>query len=168
MGLLQDWGFTTKSWQGGRGEYWVVAQIVLILGFVLLPVEPLGATPQPPVLYVVWIGAVALGLFGVGLLVKGVLDLGQNLTPLPHPRNDGELVQAGVYLWVRHPVYSGVIFVAIAWALYQWSFLHVIGAVVLLIFLDAKARQEENWLIQKHPDYLEYRHRVKKLIPWVY
>ncbi|MDX2242675.1 MAG: isoprenylcysteine carboxylmethyltransferase family protein [Leptolyngbyaceae cyanobacterium bins.302] len=168
MGLLRDWGFSSTSWQGQRGEYWVLLQIALILGFVILPVYPPGHSPQPPILYWIWAGAAILAIAGVGFSLKGLLDLGENLTPLPHPRNDGQLVQSGVYGLVRHPIYAGVIFAAIAWALYQWSLSHLFGAFILFAFLDAKARQEETWLVQKHPDYLEYRHRVKKLIPWVY
>jgi len=168
MGLLKDWGFTSSSWQGQRGEYWVLAQIMLILGFPLLPNWSLIALPQPPLLYGVWGGSLAIGIVGIFLFFTGLFALGNNLTPLPHPRSNGELVQTDVYGLVRHPVYSGVIFVAIAWALYQWSLWHAIGAVVFLFFFDAKARQEETWLIQKHPEYVEYRQRVKKLIPWVY
>ncbi|MDX2228864.1 MAG: isoprenylcysteine carboxylmethyltransferase family protein [Leptolyngbyaceae cyanobacterium bins.349] len=168
MGFLRDWGFSANSWQGQRGEYWVLVQVVLILGFAFLPSYPFGVLPKPPLGYGIWAIAVVLAGVGLVLFVKGLLDLGHNLTPLPHPRNQGELVQSGVYGLVRHPVYSGVIFVAIAWALYLWSLSHLIGAVVLLLFFEAKARQEEAWLTQKHPDYLEYQQRVKKLIPWVY
>lgn len=168
MGLLKDWGFTAHSWQGQRGEYWVLGQMVLIFGFALLPIYRWGIVPQPPIQYGVWAGAGMLALSGIILFGRGLWDLGNNLTPLPHPRHDGEFVQRGVYAVVRHPVYSGVILAAIAWALYQWSLLHAIGAIVLLVFFDAKARQEESWLIQKHPEYTEYRQQVKKLIPWVY
>jgi protein-S-isoprenylcysteine O-methyltransferase Ste14 len=168
MGLFKDWGFTAESWQGKRGEYWVLVQGILILGFAVLPIRHLGPIPQPPVVYGVWAIAAILGFVGITLFTQGLVDLGQNLTPLPHPRQDGKLIQTGVYAWVRHPVYGGVIFVAIAWAFYQWSLWHAIGAIGLFIFLDAKARQEETWLTQKHPDYESYRQQVKKLIPWVY
>lgn len=168
MGLLQDWGFSVTSWRGQRGEYWVLLQFLLMVGFFILPVYRLSRMPTAPLIYGVWMTAIGLAILGLGFSLKGLMDLGNNLTPLPYPRNDGELVQVGVYRLVRHPIYSGVIFVAIAWALYQWSLSHVIGAFIFLVFFDAKARQEENWLSQKHPDYVEYQRRVKKLIPWVY
>ena len=168
MGLLRDWGFSEQSWRGQRGEYWVLLQVLLILGFVVLPVVRLSPPPSPPGLYGLWAIATVCAGFGIVFLGKGVWDLGRNLTPLPYPREDGAFVQAGVYQVVRHPLYSGVIFVAIAWALYQWSLSHGLGGVVLFVFLDAKAQQEENWLTQKYPDYGTYRQHVKKLIPWVY
>lgn len=170
MKLFTDWGFRANSWQGQRGEYWVLAQIVLVLGFAVLPVyRPANWSKlQPPELYGVWGLAAILGVLGLVLFAKGLLDLGNSLTPLPHPREDGQLVQSGVYGLVRHPVYSGVIFVAIAWALYQLSLSHLIGAAVLFLFFDRKACREEIWLTQTYPDYGDYRQRVKKFIPWLY
>jgi uncharacterized integral membrane protein len=37
MKLLSDWGITTNWWRGDRGEYWVIAQGVLLLIFALIP-----------------------------------------------------------------------------------------------------------------------------------
>ncbi|GAB4338018.1 MAG: isoprenylcysteine carboxylmethyltransferase family protein [Leptolyngbyaceae cyanobacterium] len=170
MKLFTDWGFKADSWQGRRGEYWVLAQGLLILGFALLPVyRPANwEIPKPPLIYGMWGVAAVLGLIGLVFFGKGLGDLGNSLTPLPHPREDGQLVQSGVYSLVRHPIYSGVIFVAIAWALYLFSLSHLVGACVLFLFFDAKARREEIWLAQTYPDYGDYRQRVKKFLPWLY
>lgn len=170
MGLLSDWGFRSNSWQGQRGEYWVLAQACLILGFAVLPVyrPPNFSFPEPPLLYGIWSIAAIGGLGALILLGKGLLDLGHNLTPLPHPREDGQLVQSGVYAVVRHPLYSGLTLAAIAWAMYQISLTHAIAALVIFVFFNAKANREENWLSEKYADYQDYQTRVKKLIPWVY
>jgi hypothetical protein len=37
MKLLTNWGITNQWWQGLRGEYWVIAQGILLLIFALLP-----------------------------------------------------------------------------------------------------------------------------------
>jgi hypothetical protein len=37
MNQLKDWGFSTQWWRGEKGEYWVIAQGLLFLGFILLP-----------------------------------------------------------------------------------------------------------------------------------
>jgi protein-S-isoprenylcysteine O-methyltransferase Ste14 len=78
------------------------------------------------------------------------------------------LVTTGIYRIVRHPLYSGVVFIAIAYSGWQWSLIHGIGAMVFLIFFDLKARKEEIWLKHKFPDYENYQSQVKKLIPWIY
>jgi protein-S-isoprenylcysteine O-methyltransferase Ste14 len=108
------------------------------------------------------------GLIAAFLLIRGGIKLGANLTPLPHPKDDGKLVTTGAYGIVRHPIYSGVIFLAIAYSCWQWSLTHAIGTVILLLFFDIKARKEESWLKNKFSDYNSYQSKVKKLIPWLY
>jgi len=170
MKLLTDWGFGREGWQQGvRGEYWVLTQALRLLGVVFLPSYRLwGFNPAAPWVYGIWGGAAMLGLAATILLGKGLVDLGQSLTPLPYPRDDGQLVQSGVYGVVRHPIYSGVILGILAWGLYQLSVTHVAAAIAFLLFFDAKARREEQWLSEKYGEYAAYQQRVKKLIPWVY
>lgn len=168
MKLLTDWGFSREGWRNSqRGEYWVVAQAVLMLGFVMLPVFRPVEPGLPLTKYLVWLAAV-LGVGAIALFTQAILDLGNSLTPLPYPREDGHLVQSGVYAVVRHPIYSGVIFAALGWAIFQFSLSHLIGTLILGLFFNAKASHEENWLLQKYPDYADYRHKAKKLIPWLY
>jgi protein-S-isoprenylcysteine O-methyltransferase Ste14 len=170
MNQLKEWGFSAQWWRGERGEYWVIGQIILFVGFVLLPIYPvIDLDSLSPIWkYTGWGLTGIFGLMAALLLLSGVTELGKNLTPLPHPKNDGELVTSGVYGVVRHPIYSGVIFLAIAYSCWQWSFTHAIGAIMLLLFFDIKARQEESWLSNKFSDYDAYRSQVKKLIPWLY
>jgi protein-S-isoprenylcysteine O-methyltransferase Ste14 len=169
MKLLSDWGFNPESWRGQRGEYWFLLQVLLILGFVLLPVYRLAEfTLDPPGLYWFWGGAAVIGVLALIVLSKGSLDLGRNLTPLPYPKNDGQLVQTGIYGIVRHPLYSGLTLAAISWAMAQLSLSHLIAAIILFAFLNAKANREEDWLTEQFPEYTDYKKRVKKLIPWVY
>ncbi len=170
MNQLKAWGFSAQWWRGERGEYWALGQGLLSLGFILLPVYP-GATlgSGSPIGQLVGWGAAGLfSLIAAGLLLWGVMALGENLTPLPHPKDEGELVTGGVYGIVRHPIYSGVIFLAIAYSCWQWSLIHGMGALGLLLFFDIKARKEEAWLKDKFSDYDRYQSQVKKLIPWIY
>lgn len=170
MELLKQWGFTAESWKGKRGEYWVLAQMALLGGFGIMPTySPLDPATLPPgVRYGVMAMAGAIGLLALVLLGKGLIDLGSNLTPLPYPREDGELVQTGVYGWVRHSLYSGLILGTFALSLGWFSLSHLGVCLTLLAVLNAKASQEEIWLQGRYPDYDDYRQRVKKLIPWVF
>lgn len=170
MKPLTDWGFSRENWwRGEKGEYWVIVQAVLLLGLLVLPTVPVpGLMIEPPLLYGLWAIAAACTLMAAVFLGKGLLDLGQSLTPLPYPREDGQLVQTGVYAIVRHPIYSGVVFAVLAIALYRLSGTHLLAALVFFIFFNAKAAKEETWLQEKYPDYAEYKTRVKRLIPWVY
>ena len=168
MKLLSDWGFR-NNWQAGeRGEYWVIAQAVLLLGLILMPIYRLPVVIISPWNSLLWAIAGFLGLFALVLFFGGLLQLGTSLTPLPYPREDGQLVQTGVYGLVRHPVYSGLVLGILAWGLWQLSVSHAIAALIFLVFFNAKASREEVWLAERYPDYPEYRGRVRKLIPWIY
>ncbi len=172
MKILSDWGFTPEGWRtGDRGEYLVLLQAVLLIGFVLLPVyQPAGLNIDKSSNW--WYGieliTAMLALAAIILITKGLIDLGNNLTPLPYPKTEGKLIQTGIYGIVRHPLYSGIIFAALAWAIFQLSLSHLIGAVILFIFLNSKASREETWLTEKYPNYAEYQQRVKKIIPGFY
>ncbi|PSB31622.1 methyltransferase family protein [Stenomitos frigidus] len=170
MNRLKALGFSAQWWQGARGEYWVLAQIILFVGFILLPVYPVIRLDRLSHIwtYTTWGLASLFSLIAALLLFWGGLGLGANLTPLPHPKDAGKLVTSGAYGVVRHPIYSGVIFLAIAYGIWQWSLTHLIGAVILLLFFDIKARKEESWLKDKFSDYSSYQLQVKKLIPWFY
>ncbi|WP_293152894.1 MULTISPECIES: isoprenylcysteine carboxylmethyltransferase family protein [unclassified Microcoleus] len=169
--LLTDWGFTREGWHNNsRGEYLVLLQGALLAGFAILPVYQLPGfkIQSTQLLYLTWFLASILSSIGLTFIIKGLIDLGKNLTPLPYPREDGELVQTGIYGIVRHPLYSGGIFAAFAWTIFQFSLSHLIATAILVIFFDIKSRREETWLSDKYPDYSEYRQRVKKLIPGIY
>lgn len=167
MKLLKEWGFTREGWRkGNRGEYLVLLQGVLLIGFIFLPVyQPFSVTEG---LYWVWGVAALLGLGASTLIIKGLLDLGHNLTPLPYPKEDGQLVESGIYSLVRHPLYSGLILAAFGWAIFQLSLSHLIATVVFFLFFNLKATREETWLVQKYSKYAAYQQRVKKLIPGLY
>lgn len=170
MGKLEEWGFTKESWKGTRGEYWVLAQGGILLGFALLPQWHPAVWDSWPM----WLDygreaiALAFAIFAMILLGKGLLDLGENLTPLPYPREESTLVQTGIYGLVRHCLYSGLIFGTAAYSLWFLSVPHLLTTALLFLVLDIKARKEEAWLIERFPDYEDYRQRVSKFIPGVY
>ncbi len=165
---LAAWGFTPDWWRGRRGEYWVLAQAVLLLAFALLPARAFFPIPFPVYAFAHWGVAIACGACAIAIFGRALLDLGQSLTPLPHPRDDSQLVSTGIYAWVRHPIYVGVVLGAVAWAGWCASATHLLGAIALGIFFDAKARREEAWLLEKYPDYAAYAQCVRRFIPGVY
>lgn len=170
MNWLKNWGWSPDWWKGERGEYWFLGQMSLLIIFVLLPVKRL--FPLGPELawfkVLLWIVAGLLWFGGTLLILKGILDLGPSLTPLPYPRLDGRLIEEGVYQIVRHPLYSGLIALTLAWTLFSLSWTHLLGAVALAVLLNAKASQEEQWLLHKYPEYATYQQQVKKLIPRIW
>lgn len=156
-------------WRGPRGEWYVVAQVVLIAVVFLGPrsLPGLPGWPAPLARISVVAGAV-IALSGFGLLLAGLFRLGPNLTPLPYPTSRATLIQTGPYRLVRHPMYAGGIALAYGWAFFVCGWLTLAYATVLLLFLEVKATREELWLVDRFPDYPDYQRRVRKLIPFIH
>ena len=156
--------------QGKRGEYLVVLQFVLFFVFVMMPAWNPLATPALLDTLAIARGTalVLLGLFALLLGGLGSVHIRDYLTPLPYPVDHSQLVQHGVYNWVRHPLYASQLFAALGWTLYSLSLTHLLILVIGFFFFDYKSRKEEGWLTERHPEYADYARRVRKFIPWVY
>jgi protein-S-isoprenylcysteine O-methyltransferase Ste14 len=151
---------------GPRGEGWVVIQF-LLLGLVVLA-GVAGPTWAGPFSAVARAAGLALVAAGLVLAARGLLDLRDALTPLPHPRDGAELVDTGSYRLVRHPIYGGIVLAAAGYALVVGSPLALAGAVLLVGFFRLKSGREEVWLRERYPAYEVYASRTKRMIPWIY
>jgi protein-S-isoprenylcysteine O-methyltransferase Ste14 len=153
--------------RGSRGEGWVVAQALLLTALVVAGVvgpawdELLGWEGALLGTVLLVIGAVVLAA-GLTLVVAGLRALGPGATPLPRPRQGGELVVTGLYARARHPVYGGVILGGIGWALLTASVVALVLAAALVPFFMLKSRREEAWLVEHYPGYAEYRRRTRR------
>ena len=113
------------------------------------------------------LGAGALAI-GAWLLLRAFADLGPSMTPFPRPRADGRLVETGIYGRLRHPIYAGLILGSLGWSALTRSPAALVVTVVLAALLDAKARREEAWLLDRYPPYAAYRLRTKRFLPGIY
>ena len=151
---------------GRRGGGWVVLQICLIVAVIA---AGLAGPPWPAAAHL-WLSVAAalLGIGGIVLAVGGGFNLGRQLTPFPHPVEEGALRRDGAYRVVRHPMYGGVLLLVLAWALVSSPLALVVWALSV-VFLDAKRRREEAWLLARHADYADYQRQVRsRLIPFVW
>ena len=147
-----------------RGGVWVVLQNALTLS--VLIAGPVGhsfdwhwgwrAPGIPLVALAAWLG------------IGGALALGRSLSPYPRSERATEVVQSGVYAWVRHPLYGCLICGAMGWALLWSSYTAVALAVAHALALLGKAQVEEEWMRERFPDYPAYARRVRRFIPGVW
>lgn len=144
-----------------RGAGWVAAQLIMIALLVFSP--PLGSVAIPAAVPI----AAVMGVAGGFLMGFGAIMLGRDLTPFPTPLPGSPLIRRGIYRFVRHPIYGGLILGGGAWALWRSSGLHMVLAAFLAVLLNAKANREERDLSQRFADYSEYRRATRKFIPWL-
>jgi len=108
----------------------------------------------------------AVQLVGAAFLLIGFINLGRSLTPLPVPVPHGELRTGGIYRLVRHPIYTGLIFLAAGLLPSRNSVVSLALALALTAWLMAKARWEERKLRDRYVDYAAYCARTPRFVPF--
>lgn len=115
------------------------------------------------------VGVVGTVIFATGIAVAvwARVILGRNWGMPTTQRLEPELITAGPYGWIRHPIYTGILLGVVGTGLV----INLIGlgiAVILGAYFVWAARVEEQNLAATFPStYPAYRERTKMLIPFL-
>ena len=90
-----------------------------------------------------------------------------NFNIQPKLKDGSKLITSGIYSYIRHPMYSSVIVMMLAFLLSTPSLEEGLLFVLLLVVLFFKAKREEYLWIQEHPAYKEYQKKTKFFIPYL-
>ncbi len=142
------------------GWAFVAGQVVVLVALVLLPGR--NDWPTPP-----WVRTAGqvLVIAGFVLMIAASLRLGRGLTATPVPNARGQLITRGLYRYVRHPIYTGVLLIVAGLTLRSGSVVTLAVAVVTVVFFDRKARWEEARLRERYPGYAEYASHTPRFVP---
>ncbi|MEI6648437.1 MAG: isoprenylcysteine carboxylmethyltransferase family protein [Actinomycetes bacterium] len=141
-----------------QGPLFVIGQFILI---VLLIVSPSIRNVAPGMKLLGFVIQIA----GLLLVIVGGINLRKSLTANPEPRKGGTFVVTGLYKWVRHPMYLGLIVFGIGITIQRESILAEIETLFLAILLHFKRLYEDQLLLEKYPEAAEYQQRVGAFIP---
>ncbi|MHB8796124.1 MAG: methyltransferase family protein [Candidatus Nanopelagicales bacterium] len=144
--------------RGTLGWLLVLVQFALLIGLILLPWR------DPSLLSLV-LGAVLL-LAGMAVFIAAVRALGSALTPTPVPIAGSSLRTGGLYRYVRHPIYSGVLLMVLgllvavgSWAGWAWG-------VLILVFFVVKSRWEDRLLAEAYgQEWATWSARTGAMVP---
>lgn len=143
-----------------RDYFYVSVQVVL---FVLYLFPPAGWTFRlMAILQYLFLAGAFSGLI---ILFIAMAQLNTNLTPWPSPKTTGTLVRTGLYRYVRHPIYAGILVFAFSYAFYSGDWFRIGLSASLLLLFYFKSSYEEQLLVAKYPEYQEYRTRTGRFIP---
>lgn len=112
---------------------------------------------------------ILLAVVGLGVVIAAlrafqrVNPRGPNISPEPRAQTDH--VAQGVYRYVRHPIYSGVLLAGLGAAVYHGAVWLFMVAGVLMVFFTLKSRFEESLLLQAFPDYAAYMRQTGRFFP---
>jgi protein-S-isoprenylcysteine O-methyltransferase Ste14 len=113
-----------------------------------------------------WCGAL-LGVAATLLLLWVHRSLGQNFSPQLRIRQEHALCTGGLYRWIRHPMYTVLFVLSVAWiiGLANW-FVGVFWLTMQAIVIGQRVGKEEAELLEHFGDeYRAYMRRTGRFLP---
>ena len=161
---LSRWGFSKRGlFNNSNGEWYLISQILLIILHLIPPYPHIENLESSITAFLLVIGLI-ISFQGVIIVIKACIDLGANLTPLPYPMNESNLIKINSYQKVRHPIYKGLLFISLGICIFSLSLIHLFLLISLAYVLKTKALKEEEKLQIKFPEYRQYRKEVPAII----
>ncbi len=144
---------------------------LLALSYVLLldrwPPAPFDLRSLPD-LAAVRVAGDLVCVLGLVIAIAARRALAGNWSSAVTLKQDHELIRAGVYRFVRHPIYTGILTMCLGSAIEDGQLRGALAFVVMLAAFLIKSRREELLLTQHFPDdYPAYKRETKALIPFV-
>lgn len=120
----------------------------------------------------VWIYYLGLAFVLIGIVLRFIIirSLGKYFTVDVTIREDHQIKKEGFYRYLRHPSYAFSLLTSLGLGLYlnNWLSLFLAFAIPFVAF-SYRINVEEKALIEQFgEEYLEYKRKTKKLIPFVY
>lgn len=138
-------------------------QLILLLGYVFIP----NAFPFPTAQAV---NLLALFFFIAGILIVvfALLQLNKNLSPFPTPKSSSVLITHGLYKFIRHPIYTGIIIFVFGYAVYSHHPMRIMVGILLFILFYLKSKYEERLLKRKFNSYERYQSNTGRFFPFIW
>lgn len=138
---------------------WVGVQLFLFTAYIFEVHFLQLNLPYFPMLYVFLTGV------GVGIIFISMFHLQDNLSPFPTPKDNSSLITSGIFAFIRHPIYLGILMTTFFLSLYLQSGYKLIISLFLLILFYSKSIYEEKKLTQKFPEYQDYKKHTGRFWP---
>jgi protein-S-isoprenylcysteine O-methyltransferase Ste14 len=114
------------------------------------------------------VAAAILCLVGVAFCFWARAVLGRNWSGTVTLKENHELIVRGPYRLVRHPIYTGLLAMALATAIQRGDIGGILGFLLIAVSFWIKSTHEEEVMLKQFPDqYPAYRERVKRIIPFI-
>ena len=109
-----------------------------------------------------------LTVLSLAFAIWARLHLGRNWSAVVTLKEGHQLIRTGPYSFVRHPIYTGLIFGIFGTVIIQGKVFGILVLFMIVAVYYRKIRLEETVLTQAFGDeYRRYQKEVKALIPYV-
>lgn len=153
--------------RGSRALLWLAIIAGISAGTAARCVAGAGiGMPEP------WLSGASLTLLSAGLAIRwaAILTLGRYFSTCIAIHHDHRLVRTGLFRWVRHPSYSGLLLLFLGLGISYGNWLSF--ALIVVPFAAAllyRIRVEEASLREAlGEDYVEHCRRTKRLLPGIF
>lgn len=108
-------------------------------------------------------------LSGIFIAVSGLVSLGRkSFSVFPEPKKKAIFIRKGIYAFIRHPMYAGLLMISICLVIQFPSPLRWVSLVVLIVVFVVKIIREEKSLVAHYPEYKDYQQQTNRLIPLIW
>jgi len=111
------------------------------------------------------IAGIIITSFGIIGYLVSILYLRKNWSFSASIREGHEIIRAGPYKYIRHPIYFSLIFVFAGSGLLVSNYVILLCTLMVGIVYYLRARKEEQLLKEEFPEYGEYIKKTKMMIP---
>ena len=154
---------------GDKSSIWI---LTILIGIGYLLSFSIGATKTGRIYH--WdtffaIGAL-LAIVGLIIRINAIVTLKQHFTYTVTAIEHHELIETGIYKYIRHPGYLGqiIIFIGISTSMSNWLSILLMLIPVLFGYIY-RIRTEERFMTEQlGQKYIDYQKRTKRLIPLIY
>ncbi|MGC1783899.1 MAG: isoprenylcysteine carboxylmethyltransferase family protein [Acidobacteriaceae bacterium] len=119
-----------------------------------------------------WLVPFSILLLAIALCIRwtAILSLGKSFSANVAIRDTQTIYKGGLYRWVRHPSYLGLLLVFLAVALHSQNWISFFIALIpTTLAVLYRIRVEENVLTHAFGDeYATYSRTTWRLLPWFY
>jgi protein-S-isoprenylcysteine O-methyltransferase Ste14 len=162
------WSKPAERAKGGFGLYGVPAVLGALMLYGPRPGEPAGPRLWTLPTAAAWI-FVGVTLAGIAFAWWARVCLGALWSARTVTKAGHRIVDSGPYGLVRHPIYTGILVMALGRIGIRGELIPLTGWVLLLLGFWMKARREERFLAEQlgREAYAAYARRVKMLVPFL-
>lgn len=119
--------------------------------------------PSGPILW--WTGLLLTAL-GIAISIWARLSLGTNWSGTVTLKDNHELIRAGLYRRIRHPIYTGLLVAFLGTGLIDSQLRDLLGFLILYATFYFKARREEFFLFQEFgASFTDHQHHTGMFWP---
>src|SRR6476661_2991454 len=164
----------TSGWLGGN--WYPILYLIGVLFMVNFRFLARLGIPRDKLATLLLPHTLVLNIIVVILLIAGLVvaiaarhTLAGNWSGAVAFKEDHELITTGLYQYIRHPIYTGMLLMILGPDLSLATLGACLGFFIILVGVLLKLRQEEA-LLTRHfvQDYLSYKKRTRTLIPFIW